>query len=57
MLKPFALPALALAFLANGAPLAIAQPSAVHKTTLQTQDFPPPRDDTVTVQTVVDKGG
>jgi len=39
------------------APAAGAQPSAVHKTTLQDQPFPPPRYHTVTVRTVVDPGG
>ena len=34
-----------------------AQPQAVHKTTLQTQDFPPPNLHTVTVRTVVGSGG
>jgi quercetin dioxygenase-like cupin family protein len=34
-----------------------AQPSAVHKTTLQDQPFPPPQHHTVTVRTVVDAGG
>jgi quercetin dioxygenase-like cupin family protein len=34
-----------------------AQPTAVHKTTLQEQPFPPPRYHTVTVRTVVDTGG
>ena len=34
-----------------------AQPSAVHKTTLQDQPFPPPRYHTVTVRTVGDPAG
>jgi quercetin dioxygenase-like cupin family protein len=39
------------------APAVGAQPSAVHKTTLQDQPFPPPHYHTVTVRTVVDAGG
>jgi quercetin dioxygenase-like cupin family protein len=39
------------------APAAGAQPSAVHKATLQDQPFPPPRYHTVTVRTVVDPAG
>jgi quercetin dioxygenase-like cupin family protein len=39
------------------APATAAQPSAVHKTTLQDQRFPGPRYHTVTVRTVVDPGG
>lgn len=50
----FSLAMLAAAFIAS--PLA-AQPSAIHKTTLQEQSFPPPIYDTVTVRTVVDPGG
>ena len=46
-----ALTALALA------PAAAAQPSAVHKTTLQDQPFPPPEFHTATVRTVVDPAG
>ncbi len=36
---------------------AVAQPSAIHKTTLQDQPFPPPTYHSVTVRTVVDSGG
>jgi quercetin dioxygenase-like cupin family protein len=39
------------------APVVGAQPSAVHKTTLQDQPFPSPRFHTVTVRTVVDPNG
>ena len=48
--------ALAAALLAI-APTASAQPSAVHKTTLQDQPFPPPKYHTVTVRTLVDASG
>jgi quercetin dioxygenase-like cupin family protein len=48
--------ALALAALAL-APAAGAQPSAVHKTTLQDQPFPAPKYHSVTVRTLVDAGG
>jgi quercetin dioxygenase-like cupin family protein len=36
---------------------AIAQPTTVHKTTLQDQPFPPPVYHSVTVRTLVDAGG
>jgi quercetin dioxygenase-like cupin family protein len=36
---------------------AVAQPSTVHKTTLQDAPFPPPVYHSVTVRTVVDPGG
>jgi quercetin dioxygenase-like cupin family protein len=36
---------------------AMAQPSTVHKTTLQSQAFPDPVYNTVTVRTLVDHGG
>jgi quercetin dioxygenase-like cupin family protein len=49
-------PALALA-LAMLATAAASQPSAVHKTTVQQQEFPGPVYHTVTVRTVVDPGG
>jgi quercetin dioxygenase-like cupin family protein len=39
------------------ASVAGAQPSPVHKTTLQDQPFPPPVYHTATVRTVVDRGG
>lgn len=45
-----------LILLAPG-PAALAQPSAVHKTTLQARPFPPPIYGTVMIKTVVDKGG
>jgi quercetin dioxygenase-like cupin family protein len=45
---------LAVAMLATAA---AAQPSAVHKTTLQQQDFPGPVYHTVTVRTVIAPGG
>jgi quercetin dioxygenase-like cupin family protein len=49
----FTTAALALAFALSVA----AQPSAVHKTTLQDQPFPPPIYHSVTVRTEVDAGG
>jgi quercetin dioxygenase-like cupin family protein len=58
MTRPLGLSALlaGLALLAM-APGAAAQPSAVHRTPLQDQDFPPPSLHTVTVRVVVDRGG
>jgi quercetin dioxygenase-like cupin family protein len=48
---------LAALFALSLAPPAGAQPSAVHKTTLQDTPFPPPVYHTVTVKTLVDPGG
>lgn len=54
MIKPgLATAALALAF----APAAVAQTSAIHKTTLQSVPFPDPIYNTVTVRALVDPGG
>jgi len=49
--------ALAAATMLTGLAPASAQPNAVHKATLQTQEFPGPTYHTVTVKTEIDRGG
>jgi quercetin dioxygenase-like cupin family protein len=57
LLGLFCTAAFAASSLVGFATAAYGQASAIHKTTLQSQMFPPPRYQTVTIRTVVDPKG